>query len=149
MSLGGRIIHTRAPRAVILIRVSVGSVLISEGVQKFLFPATLGVGRFEKIGMPSPQMLAPITGAIEIVCGAMIILGLLTRIAALPLLAVICTAIYSTKIPMLAKDGFWPMAHEARADWSMLLSLLFLLVVGAGRWSIDECLSAPRMTGIP
>lgn len=149
MSLGGRIIHTRAPRAVILIRVLVGSVFISEGVQKFLFPATLGVGRFEKVGIPSPELLAPVTAAFEIACGAMIILGLLTRVAALPLLAVICTAIYTTKVPMLAKDGFWPMAHEARADWSMLLSVLFLLVVGAGRWSIDELLSAPRMTGIP
>ena len=149
MSLGGRIIHTRAPRAVILIRVLVGSVFISEGVQKFLFPATLGVGRFEKVGIPSPELLAPVTAAFEIACGAMIILGLLTRVAALPLLAVICTAIYTTTVPMLAKDGFWPMAHEARADWSTLLSLLFLLVVGAGRWSIDELLSAPRMTGIP
>lgn len=149
MSFGGRIVHTHAPRAVILIRVLAGTVFLSEGVQKFLFPETLGVGRFARIGIPSPQLLAPLTGAVEILCGAMLIFGLLTRIAVLPLLAVIGTAIYTTKVPLLATQGFWAMVHEARADWSMLLCLLFLLIVGAGRWSIDDALSAPRMTGIP
>lgn len=149
MSLGGRIVHTHAPRAVILIRILAGTVFLSEGTQKFLFPETLGVGRFAKIGIPSPQLLAPLTGGFEIVCGVMLIVGLLTRIAVLPLLIVISVAIYTTKAPMLATQGFWAMAHEARADWCMLLTLVFLLFVGAGRWSIDEVLSAPRMTGIP
>ena len=149
MSFAGRLLDSHSPRATILIRLMVGSVFISEGLQKFLFPETLGVGRFEKIGIPSAAMLAPLTGAFEIGCGALIILGLLTRLATLPLLAVIGVAIYKTKMQMLATQGFWAMAHEARTDWSMLLALLFLLIVGAGRWSIDDALSAPRMTGIP
>jgi putative oxidoreductase len=149
MSLAGSLLDSHAPRATILIRLMVGTVFVSEGLQKFLFPETLGAGRFAKIGISSPAMLAPLTGAFEIGCGALIILGLLTRLATLPLLAVIGTAIYKTKIPMFAAQGFWAMAHEARTDWSMLLALLFLLIVGAGRWSIDDALSAPRMTGIP
>ena len=149
MSFAGRLLDSHAPRATILIRLMVGSVSISEGLQKFLFPETLGVGRFVKIGISSPALLAPLTGAFEIGCGALIIFGLLTRLATLPLLAVITVAIYKTKIPMLATQGFWAMAHEARTDWSMLLALLFLLIVGAGRWSIDDALTAPRMTGIP
>ena len=149
MSFAGRLLDSHAPRATILIRLMVGTVFISEGLQKFLFPDTLGVGRFAKIGIPSAAMLAPLTGAIEIGCGALLVLGLLTRLATLPLIAVIGVAIYKTKMPMLATQGFWGMAHEARTDWSMLLSLLFLLIVGAGRWSIDDALTAPRMTGIP
>jgi len=149
MSFAGRLLDSHAPRATILIRVMVGTVFISEGLQKFLFPETLGAGRFAKIGIPSPAILAPLTGGVEIGCGALIIFGLLTRLATLPLLAVIGVAIYKTKIPMFATEGFWAVAHEARTDWLMLLGLLFLLIAGAGRWSIDDALTAPRMTGIP
>ncbi|HTS49843.1 MAG TPA: DoxX family protein [Bryobacteraceae bacterium] len=127
----------RAAKAVLLIRVLVGWVFVSEGVQKFLFPAQLGVGRFEKIGIPAPQIMAPFVGTVEIVCGTLLLLGLFTRLAAIPLLAVISVAIATTKIPMLAKSGVWAMLHEARVDFSMVLGLVFLLITGAGAWSMD------------
>jgi putative oxidoreductase len=129
--------QTTPIRSVLLIRLAVGAVFLSEGVQKFLFADQLGAGRFAKIGLPSPQQLGPIVGAFEIVCGALVILGCFTRLATLPLLAVISTAIVTTKLPMLAHDGFWKMAHEARTDYAMLLGLLFLLIVGAGGCSFD------------
>ncbi len=128
----------RVAKAIVLIRILVGWVFVSEGIQKFLFPAQLGIGRFEKIGIPSAHMMAPIVGGVEIVCGLLIIIGLLTRLAALPLLAVILVAIVTTKLPMIAKTGMWSMLHEARADFSMLLGLLFLLLTGAGSLSLDE-----------
>ena len=127
----------RIEKALILIRLSVGSIFLSEGIQKFLFPEALGVGRFIKIGIPAPEQLAPFVGVVEIVCGALLLLGLFSRLAVMPLLAVIGTALVTTKVPMLLKDGFWKAAHESRTDWSMLLSLLFLLVAGAGPWSFD------------
>jgi len=130
-------LSTSAPAATILIRLAVGCVFLSEGIQKFLFPAELGVGRFVKIGLPYPHLLAPFTGTFEVVCGALIILGLLTRFAAIPLIIVISTAIVTTKFPMLAANGFWSMAHESRVDFAMLLGDLFLLIVGAGRLSVD------------
>lgn len=136
-----RITSTHAPTATVLIRLAVGAVFLSEGIQKFLFPADVGAGRFEKIGLPSPEILAPFVGGFEIVCGALILLGLVTRLAAVPLLVVMSTAIYSTKIPILLKSGFWKMAHEARTDFAMFLGLLFLLIVGAGAWSLDAFLS--------
>lgn len=123
---------SRVSQALLLIRILVGWVFVSEGIQKFLFPAQLGVGRFEKIGIPSPHLMAPFVGTIEIVCGALLLIGLFTRLAAIPLLAVILVAIATTKIPMLAKTGVWSVLHEARADFSMLLGLLFLLITGAG-----------------
>jgi uncharacterized membrane protein YphA (DoxX/SURF4 family) len=125
-------------RAIILIRILVGWVFISEGLQKFLFPATLGTGRFAKIGIPVPHVTAPLVGAVEIICGILVVLGLFTRWAAVPLLAVILTAIFTTKIPMLHHAGIWAMLHEARTDFSMLLGLIFLLIAGAGSWSMDN-----------
>lgn len=116
----------------------VACVFLSEGIQKFLFSDSLGVGRFIKIGIPFPGIMAPFVGVVEIVCGALILLGLFTRLAALPLIIDMLVAISITKIPILLEKGFWAMAHEARTDWSMILGLLFLLIVGSGRWSLDN-----------
>jgi len=126
-----------APRSTLLVRLLVGAVFVSEGIQKFLFPAALGVGRFAKIGIPAPTVLAPFVGSVEIACGTLLLWGLATRLAAVPLIGVIATAIATTKIPLLAAQGFWGMVHEARTDWSMLLGSLFLAIAGAGPWSLD------------
>jgi putative oxidoreductase len=135
-----RLFATDAPAASILIRLSVGLVFLSEGIQKFLFASELGAGRFAKIGLPAPEILGPFVGATEIVCGAAVLLGILTRVAAVPLIAVMCVAIGSTKIPILLSKGVWVMAHEARTDAAMLLGAIFLLLVGPGPWSIDAWL---------
>ena len=137
MSAIGHWMSTRAPAAVILVRLLVGAVFLSEGIQKFLFPQTLGVGRFAKIGIPAPEVLAPFVGVCEVVCGALLVLGLLTRPASIVLIINISVAIATTKVPMLLHEGFWKMAHEARTDFCMLLGGLFLLIVGAGSWSFD------------
>ncbi len=136
----------RAARAILLIRILVGWVFLSEGIQKFLFPEALGVGRFLKIGIPWPHTTAPIVGGVEITCGMLILLGLATRLAAVPLLAVISVALYSTKIVAFAKLGFWGTLHEARTDVSMLFGLLFLLRVGGGSLSLDAVLRSRRQT---
>ncbi len=137
MPLFRRLLSSSAPRSVILIRLLAGSVFLSEGVQKFLYADALGVGRFARIGIPDPAFMAPFVGAVEIIFGALLIAGFLTRLSAVPLLITITVAIATTKLPMLAAKGFWAMAHEARTDFSMLLSLVFLIVVGGGAWSID------------
>jgi uncharacterized membrane protein YphA (DoxX/SURF4 family) len=131
-------LKSNAPAATVLIRLMVGWVFLSEGIQKFLFPAALGVGRFAKIGIPAPQFSAPFVGIVEIVCGTLLLLGLLTRVAAILLLIDIAVAIITTKIPMLAHPGFWAMMHEARTDFCMFLGALFLAFVGSGSLSIDQ-----------
>ena len=146
-SLGGLVVEDRAPAAVLLVRLVVGAVFLSEGIQKFLFPAALGVGRFTKIGIPAPEMLAPFVGVVEIVFGLLLIVGLLTRLATIPLLIDILVAIATTKIPMLFKDGFWKMAHEARTDYAMLLGLIFLLLVGGGPLALDSRLARRKWLG--
>ena len=125
----------------------------SEGIQKFLYPETLGAGRLAKIGIPAPNVMGPFVGAVEIVCGLLILAGLATRLAAIPLIVDMIVAILSTKVPILLghgylrfahtfapKSGFWSMLHETRTDLSMLLGSVFLLLVGAGAWSADAWL---------
>jgi len=127
----------RAKKAILFIRILVGWVFLSEGIQKFLFPEALGVGRFAKIGIPLPQLMAPFIGVTEIICGALLIVGLFTRLACVPLLIDICVALYLTKMVTFTKNGFWDTLHEARTDVSMLLGLVFLLIVGGGTLALD------------
>jgi putative oxidoreductase len=122
----------------IIIRLLVGGVFLSEGIQKFLFPVADGAGRFAKLGIPNAAFFGPFVGANEIIFGIMLIAGLLTRFATIPLFIVILVAIYTTKIPTFIDKGFWAAAHDGRADFSMLMGLLFLLIYGAGKYSLDS-----------
>jgi uncharacterized membrane protein YphA (DoxX/SURF4 family) len=88
--------------------------------------------------------MAPFVGTVEIVCGFLVLVGLATRYAAVPLLGVIGVALISTKISMLSKNGFWATSHEARADLCMLLGLLFLIFVGGGSLALDEWVASKR-----
>lgn len=141
MTFFQKLLSTNAPAAVILIRLIVGGVFLSEGIQKFLLPEAQGVGRFTKIGIPAPEIMAPFVGVCEIGCGVLFLLGLLTRFVAITMIIDMLVAISTTKVPMLLKDGFWSMAHEARTDWAMLLGSIFLLIVGAGTCSVDAILT--------
>jgi uncharacterized membrane protein YphA (DoxX/SURF4 family) len=152
------VLETRGPGWTILVRLLVGLVVFfPEGIQKLAFPELLGAGRFAQIGIPYPDLMGPFVGMVEIACGALIILGLLTRLAAVPLIIIMVVAIVSTKVPIwlgrdfwifhvpkLAHYGFWSMAHEARADFDMLLGSLYLLIEGAGAWSLDAKLARER-----
>ncbi|MGA9062878.1 MAG: DoxX family protein [Terracidiphilus sp.] len=131
-------------RGLLLLRLLVGWVFLSEGIQKFLFPAALGAGRFEKIGIPAPWFTGPFVGVVECVCGALLIAGLLTGFAAVPLLIDIAVAIATTKLPLLLKQGFWAAMHEGRADFCMLVGLLTILLLGPGGLSLDERLSLDK-----
>lgn len=105
-----RTFQTSAPPSTILIRLLAGGIFLSEGIQKFLDPARLGAGRFAKIGLPAAEFLGPFVGVVEISCGLLVLLGLLTRLAALPLLAVMAVALLTTKLPILLGHGFWGFA---------------------------------------
>ena len=127
----------------LIIRLMVGGVFFLEGIKKFLFADQWGAGRFARIGIPIPGLMGPFVGIVETVCGLLLLLGLFTRLASLPLIIDISVAIYTTKIPILVKSGFWPMEAEARTDFSMLMGLVFLFIAGAGPLSVDWFI-APR-----
>jgi putative oxidoreductase len=133
-----KIIHSDNSKTTIIIRFIVGTVFLSEGIQKFLFPLIRGAGRFEKIGLPSPEFLGSFVGTYEIICGILILIGLFTRMASVPTLIIMIVAIVTTKIDIFAVDGFWQMMHSSRTDFAMLLGSLFLIIKGGGHWSIDK-----------
>ena len=151
-----RLSATTASKWTILVRLLVGLVVFfPEGIQKLAFPEILGAGRFANIGIPFPEITGPFVGIVETVSGALIIVGLFTRLAAIPLIIIMIVAILSTKVPILLghefwifhlpklpRYGFWSMMHEARADFTMLLGSIYLLIEGAGMWSIDLRLAA-------
>lgn len=118
----------------------IGAIFVSEGIQKFIRPAERGPGRFMDIGLPAPELFAYSLGAVEIVCGALVLLGLLTRLAAGVLIVDMISALLVTKIPILFEEGFWVMAYGARVDYAMLLAGIFLVVRGTGKWSSDYLL---------
>lgn len=126
-------------------RIIVGLVFLSEGIQKFLFPELVGAGRFEKIGFENPEFWALFVASFEMVCGALVFIGFLTRIASIPLLIIMFTALVTTKIPILLNKGFWQMAHDSRTDFAMTLLLIFLIIYGAGKWSVDERISCKKL----
>lgn len=132
-----RIIQT-ADTPTILCRLAVGLIFLSEGLQKYITPDATGTGRFAKIGFLNPSFWAYFTGTFEIICGILLLIGLLTRFAAIPLLIIMVVAFISTKIPILTNKGFWSMAHEYRTDFVMTILLVYLLIYGGGNYSMDK-----------
>lgn len=132
-----RLTHTRIEFSTLLIRLMVGAVFLSEGIQKFLFAEEVGSGRFAKIGLPSPEILGPFVGTTEIIAGTLLLLGLFTRLAAIPTLVIMLVAISVTKIDIGLEQGVWEMLHASRTDWSMLIGSIFLLIRGGGMASVD------------
>ena len=123
---------------ILLIRIGVGVIFSTQGILKYIDP-NMGVVRFARIGFSHPYFTAHFVGTFEIVCGLLVLLGLWTRLAAIPLLVVISTAIATTKIPELFRpnQGFWFMVSDARTDFAMFCCLLFLIASGGGGWSLD------------
>lgn len=128
----------------LIIRLIPGITFLLEGVQKFLYADTLGVGRFIDIGIPYATFWGPFVGVVEIVFGFLLIIGLFTRIAAIPLIIDMAVAFIYTKWPLLMHKGFFPMFHDYRTDFAMTLCLIFLLVTGAGYYSFDRLLHDKR-----
>ena len=139
---------TGAPRSTILVRCMCGGVFLSEGILKFVY-ANQGVGRFTKLGFPAPALTADFVAVLEIVGGALLIAGFLTRLIAIPFVFEMVVAILSTKIavylgtsplplpPSPPQVGIWAVLHEIRSDYAQIMSVLFLFFAGPGRWSVD------------
>ncbi len=141
-----------APPATILIRLAVGGVFLASGLIKFLY-ANQGAGRFAKLGIPAPVFMANFVGVVEIAAGFLLAVGLVTRLASIPLVLNMLVAIFTSKLPLLfgpgpepvaaaPKIGLWAFAYQSRLDFTMLASCLFLFAVGAGAWSVDAWRSA-------
>ena len=128
----------QGPASILLIRLAVGLIFFTQGILIFTDPNT-GMGRFTRIGFPHPYFTVHFVGAFEIVCGALVLLGLWARASAFPLLMVIITAIATTKLPELFRtsQGCSFTVSDACIDFAMLCSPLFLISVGGDAWFLD------------
>jgi uncharacterized membrane protein YphA (DoxX/SURF4 family) len=145
-----RVIAHQAPSALVVLRIAIAFVFATEGIQKFLYPEVFGVGQFTKIGIPYPEFSAPLVGGVEILGGALLLIGLYSRAAAFALVIDMIVAITATKVPILlgeglwgfagpsGKTGFWPAAHAAGLDIMLLFSCVMLLAIGPGKVSFDQ-----------
>jgi putative oxidoreductase len=141
-----RTISTRPENTYLLIRLMVGLIFLFEGIQKFLFPQLRGAGQFEQIGLPFPEFLSYFVATFEVLCGTLILIGFLTRLAAVPLLIIMLVAIFTTKLPIFHEEGFWFMVYLSKTDFAMFLGSLFLLINGAGSLSVDHIMESNRKT---
>jgi len=144
-----------APKAALLIRLMAGGVFLWEGILKFVY-TNQGVGRFTKIGIPFPHVMAPFIAMLEIVGGLLLMSGLLTRLISIPFVIEMLVAMASTKIalylgtsplplpPAPPKMGIWAVLHEIRSDYAQIMSVLFLGIVGPGPWSLDAIFARRR-----
>ena len=147
------------PKSTLLLRLMAGGVFFWEGLLKFVY-ANQGVGRFTKLGIPFPHFTATVIGGLEIVGGLLLLAGLTTRLTAIPFVAEMIVAIFSTKIslylgtsplplpPVPPQVGFWAVLHEVRSEYAQMLTVMFLLVNGPGEWSLDAVLRKGRKAGV-
>ena len=145
-----------APVVTILLRFMAGGVFLWEGILKFVY-TNQGVGRFTKLGLPAPEITANFVGTLEIVGGIFLIAGLLTRLIAVPFIIEMIVAMLSTKValflgtsplpppPSPPKMGIWGVLHEIRSDYAQIMVVIFLLIAGPGRWSLDAYLAHRKM----
>jgi len=132
-----KILGTGNDSRIIFARIITGLIFISEGIQKYVIVTMLGPAYFKEIGFGNPLFWSYFTGTFEILCGTMILLGLLTRLASIPLFIIMLTAFFKTKLPLMLSDGFLTFAHEYRIDFTLTLLLIMLFIHGAGKWSVD------------
>lgn len=142
---------TTGPRSTLLLRAMAGGVFLWEGILKFVY-ANQGVGRFTKLGIPFPHPTADFVACLEIVGGLLLLSGLMTRLIAIPFIIEMVVAILATKIslflgtsplplpPSPPQMGIWAVLHEIRSDYAQLLTTLFLMLNGPGKWSVDALL---------
>lgn len=136
-SIKSLILNTNNDSKIIFIRLIVGLIFISEGIQKYLIVTIFGPTFFKEIGFGHPLFWADFAGAFEIFCGILILFGLLTRLASIPLLIIMITAFITTKLPLLTTKGIWTFAHEYSTDFSLTLLLILLIIYGGGKYSFD------------
>lgn len=155
MTLSERLLQTQlfqrevSPWAIIL-RIGVGLIFLTEGLNKFIHPSERGSGRFMELGFPAPELVANAIGIVEIIAGSMLLMGFLTRFAAIFLLGVALNAIILTKIPVLIGAPIGPFTgvdadffgitgfmYEARLDFLNFMATLYLVAAGPDQRSLD------------
>jgi len=140
------VLNTTDDNKLTIARIIVGMIFISEGIQKLLIVSYMGPTMFKDAGFENTMFWVNFTGAFEISCGILILLGFLTRLASIPLLIIMITALITTKLPLLTNKDFWTFAHGYNVEFALTLLLIMLFIWGGGKWSVDQKIVRSQQT---
>lgn len=131
-----------APYGLFVVRLIVGGLFVWHGIDKFQTGMTGVEGFFSDNGVPLPGITAPLTAIAEIVLGAALIIGIITRLS-----AVLLTGIMLGAMIWVASNGAFPGDYELNLAY--IAGLLSLVFFGSGAWSLDDILrlDASDVTG--
>ena len=128
----------------LILRLFLGGSLVAHGYQKFfLFGVSGFAGFLEKLGAPAPYASAWLSAGTELVAGALVAVGLFTRLAAVPLAVNMAVAAF------LAHSGYFITNTPPGREYALNLAAAFvaLALTGAGRFSIDHRLARQPQNG--
>lgn len=116
----------------LLSRAILGFIFVQSGWGKFQHLDRV-VEFFSSLGIPAAKLQAPFVAGVELVCGGLVLLGLATRVASVPLIGTMVVAIITAK---------WNDVHEVAdlfgmSEFLYIVLLLWLILKGAGLLSVD------------
>ena len=125
------------PGATTMIRLMAGGVFFWEGILKFVYE-NQGLGRFTKLGIPFPGFTAPFVGWLEIIGGLLLMLGLATRLIAVPLIIEMLWAMLSTKPRLFLGTPLWRtlVMEITPVDWRASVNAAAMLAWNVG-WAVS------------
>ncbi|MCD1285503.1 DoxX family protein [Brevibacterium sp. GP-SGM9] len=127
----------------VIARIGLGAIFIAHGWQKFNEWTIAGTTEsFSQMGVPTPEIAAPFATFVELIGGALLILGALTPIVGVLLAANMIGALviaHLTAVPFVDQGG-WELVAALAAG------ALLLAAMGPGRWSVDRLLFAGKKT---
>jgi len=114
-----------------LLRLTLGAIFVGHGAVKLFLQRSETTEYFSRLGFPSANLFAVGIGVLELACGTLLIVGLLTRVIAALFAAEMLVAFFTAELP----HGFTPGTQLTIVLFVVSLSLTLL---GSGNWSLDS-----------
>ncbi|HEX6535257.1 MAG TPA: DoxX family protein [Gemmatimonadaceae bacterium] len=128
---------SRVQLGIALLRLVLGVVFLAHGIQKlFVFGHGGVTAAFAQMGVPSPELMATLATAIELLCGIALIVGIVTRYAAVLLAIEMFLAIVFVK----ARGGFF-LPNGAEYELTLCIALVALVLTGPGALALEHALT--------
>lgn len=122
----------RVDVALLVLRVGLGIVMVAHGVQKFMQGMEGTAGFFGSLGIPMPQVAAPLVAGLEVVGGIALVLGVLTRVFAALMTVSLLVALFTVHLGA----GFYVADGGYEFVLILAVGMIALVIAGPGRYSL-------------